>query len=103
MGKDQGVYKKKEMAGEQFAGTDHLERAYEWCQKIGRGRNADMEILLTAALLHDIGLPIDRKKHYEPCRKRRSIEKIPPFLEGRIIKRIEGWTQQGLHHPARNL
>jgi uncharacterized protein len=55
----------KEMAGEQIAGTDHLERAYEWCQKVGRARGADMEILLTAALLHDIGVPIDRKRHYE--------------------------------------
>jgi len=55
----------KEMAGEKIAGVDHLERAYEWCQKIGRTRGAEMEILLTAALLHDIGVPIDRKRHYE--------------------------------------
>lgn len=58
-------FTKKEMAGEQIAGTDHLERAYEWCQKIGKVKGADMGILLTAALLHDIGLTIDRKKHYE--------------------------------------
>ena len=58
-------FTRKEMAGEQFAGTDHLERAYEWCQKIGKGKGADMEILLTAALIHDIGLPIGRQKHYE--------------------------------------
>jgi uncharacterized protein len=58
-------FTRKEMVGEKFAGTDHLERAYEWCQKVGRIRGADMEILLTAALLHDIGVPIDQKKHYE--------------------------------------
>ena len=28
------------------------------------GKGADIEILLTAALLHDIGVPIERKKHY---------------------------------------
>jgi len=58
-------FTKKEMADEKIAGTDHLKRAYEWCKKVGRARGADMEILLTAALLHDIGVPIDRKKHYE--------------------------------------
>ncbi|MDI7260503.1 MAG: HD domain-containing protein [Thermodesulfobacteriota bacterium] len=58
-------FTRKEMAGEKIAGTDHLERAYEWCQKVGKARGADIEILLTAALLHDIGVPIDRKKHYD--------------------------------------
>jgi len=58
-------FTRKEMAGEQIAGTDHLERVYEWCQKIGKGKSGEMEILLTAALLHDIGMPVDRKKHYE--------------------------------------
>jgi HD superfamily phosphodiesterase len=69
-------YTEKEMAGEQFAGTDHLERAFEWCQKIGSERNAEMEILLTAALLHDIGLTIDRTKHYEA-----GLPKARDFLE----------------------
>jgi len=32
----------------------------DWVKK-----GSDMEILLTAALIHDIGLPIDPKKHYE--------------------------------------
>ncbi len=58
-------FTKKEMAKEQFSGTDHLDRAFEWCQKIGEKRNAETEVLLTAALLHDIGLTVDRKTHYE--------------------------------------
>jgi uncharacterized protein len=58
-------FTRREMTGEKIAGTDHLERTYEWCQKVGRAKGADMEILLTGALLHDIGVPIDRKKHYE--------------------------------------
>jgi uncharacterized protein len=34
-------------------GFDHIERVYGLCQQIGEQENADMEILLTAALLHD--------------------------------------------------
>lgn len=55
----------KQMAEERVAGSDHLERAYQWCNKIGKEKGADMEVLLTAALLHDIGVPIDRKRHYD--------------------------------------
>ncbi len=55
----------KEMAEEPFAGVDHLERVYEWCREIGPEKGANMEVLLTAALLHDIGVPIDRQKHYD--------------------------------------
>jgi uncharacterized protein len=55
----------KEVIGEKVAGIDHLERAFAWCQKVGKAKGANMETLLTGALLHDIGVPIDRKKHYE--------------------------------------
>jgi uncharacterized protein len=34
-------------------GFGHIERVYRLCQKIGELEGADMEILLTAALLHD--------------------------------------------------
>ncbi len=34
-------------------GFDHIERVYQLCQVIGTAEGADMEILLTAALLHD--------------------------------------------------
>lgn len=34
-------------------GFDHIERVYRLCQVIGSAEGADMEILLTAALLHD--------------------------------------------------
>ena len=34
-------------------GFDHIERVYRTCEKIGLLEGADMEILLTAALLHD--------------------------------------------------
>ena len=35
-------------------GFDHIERVYRLCEKIGPPEGADMEILLTAALLHDV-------------------------------------------------
>lgn len=34
-------------------GFDHIERVYALCQRIGAQEGADMEIVLTAALLHD--------------------------------------------------
>lgn len=34
-------------------GFDHIERVYTLCQRIGAQEGADMEIVLTAALLHD--------------------------------------------------
>jgi uncharacterized protein len=34
-------------------GFDHIERVYGLCRRIGEKEGADMEILLTAALLHD--------------------------------------------------
>ena len=34
-------------------GFDHIERVYALCQHIGERESADMEILLSAALLHD--------------------------------------------------
>ena len=80
-------FTRKEMAGEQIAGTDHLERVYEWCQKIGKGKSGEMEILLTAALLHDIGVPVDRKKHYEAALpKARAFLSELEFKEDEIKK-----------------
>ncbi len=93
----------KEMLKEQFSGTDHLERAFEWCQKIGTEKNAEMEILLTAALLHDIGLTVDRKTHYEA-----GLPKAKAFLEElgfnkkeipRILHVIEAHSRYGGPEP----
>ncbi|MFQ5887783.1 MAG: HD domain-containing protein [Candidatus Hydrothermarchaeales archaeon] len=42
-------------------GFDHVERVMKMCRRMGRGENADLEVLKFAALLHDI----DRKKEDE--------------------------------------
>ncbi len=34
-------------------GFDHIERVYHLCEQIGKAEGADLEIVLTAALLHD--------------------------------------------------
>lgn len=36
-------------------GWDHVQRVYDLCQLIGRKEECDMTVLLSAALLHDIG------------------------------------------------
>jgi len=96
-------FTRKEMAGEQIAGADHLERAYEWCRKIGKGKSGEMEILLTAALLHDIGVPIDRKKHYEAALpKARAFLSELEFREDeikRILHVIETHSRYGGPDP----
>jgi len=61
---------KSDLANEPVAGTDHVERMVTWCQRLGPGEEADMEILIAGALLHDVGVVIDRKKHYVVGRKR---------------------------------
>jgi len=40
-------------ADDEVHGFGHIERVYKLCQQIGLAEGADLEILLTAALLHD--------------------------------------------------
>jgi uncharacterized protein len=40
-------------ADDEVHGFGHIERVYRLCEQIGLAESADMEILLTAALLHD--------------------------------------------------
>jgi uncharacterized protein len=59
-----------DLADEPVASIDHVERMAIWCQKIGASKETDMEVLIAGALLHDIGVPIDRKTHYAVGRNR---------------------------------
>lgn len=49
---------------EPVASPDHVLRMTEWCSRLGPQVGADMVALLAGALLHDIGVPIERKTHY---------------------------------------
>lgn len=53
-----------QLADEQVASPDHVERMTTWCQKLGQNLNIDLEALTAGALVHDIGVTIDRKTHY---------------------------------------
>jgi uncharacterized protein len=61
---------KVELANEPVASTDHVERMTRWCQELGPAIDADMEVLIPGALLHDVGVVINRKKHYVVGRTR---------------------------------
>jgi uncharacterized protein len=61
---------KVDLANEPVASTDHVERMTRWCQELGPAIDADMEVLIPGALLHDVGVVINRKKHYVVGRTR---------------------------------
>ena len=63
---------KTELADEPVASPDHVERMTGWCQLLGPKMSADMEVLLAGALLHDVGVVVNRKNHYTVGRKRAS-------------------------------
>ena len=48
-----------------FSGLDHAERVLQIVEDIGQREGADLDILRVAALLHDIGVPINKARHYE--------------------------------------
>ena len=48
-----------------FSGLDHAERVLRIVEDIGQREGADLDTLRVAALLHDIGVPINKERHYE--------------------------------------
>jgi len=79
------VYAKSDLAEEPVASTDHVERMTSWCQKLGPDAGADMEVLVAGALLHDVGVVINRKKHFVVGRERAAeILKEVGFPEEKI-------------------
>jgi uncharacterized protein len=55
---------REDLRAEPVASPDHVLRMTEWCSRIGSQVGADMEILLSGALVHDVGVVIERKTHY---------------------------------------
>ncbi len=48
-----------------FSGMDHAARVGQIAEDIGRAEGADLGVLRVAALLHDIGVPLDKGRHFE--------------------------------------
>lgn len=48
-----------------FAGMDHIERVRELAEALGAEEGADLGVVRAAAYLHDIGVPLNKMRHYE--------------------------------------
>jgi len=73
---------KKALENEMVATYDHSIRVYDWCLKMGNEMGANLDVLLPAALVHDVGVPINKPKHYEVGKeKARGILKEAGFPE----------------------
>jgi uncharacterized protein len=81
---------KQILAKEPVASIDHVERMTTWCQKLGDAAGANMDVLIAGALLHDVGVTVNRKLHYSVGRKQAE----------EILSEVgfpEGMTDQALH------
>ncbi len=56
---------KELLSQEPVASPDHVHRMTQWCEKMGKSLGADMEVLLAGALVHDVGVTVNRKLHFE--------------------------------------
>jgi uncharacterized protein len=76
---------KSDLSKEPVASVDHVERMTTWCQRLGPDEGVDMEVLTAGALLHDVGVVINRKEHFRVGRSRaESVLKEVGFPEDKI-------------------
>ncbi len=76
------------MAGDASShGWDHVERVWRLCRRIGTEEGADLEILLPAACLHDIGRPEEKASGGRLCHARLGADKARGILEGEGYER----------------
>lgn len=72
-------------------GYEHTKRVIELCQVMGLENGADMEVLIPAAILHDIGRPKDNHAAESAILAREILENngFTPILIDKIIHAIE--------------
>lgn len=56
------TYAREELGESGSHGMDHTERVTRLCRMIGQREGADMDILIPAALLHDIARPLEKEQ-----------------------------------------
>jgi len=66
---------------------DHTERVYNFCLRIGKKENADMEILKLAAILHDIGREEEDRLNGKICHAEKGAILAKKLLEKYNIKK----------------
>ncbi len=60
---------------------DHTERVYRLCLRIGRKEKADLDVLMLAALLHDIGREEEDRSNGRICHGQRGAKLAKKILE----------------------
>ena len=94
---------KTELSDEPVASPDHVERMTGWCRFLGPKVGANMEVLLAGALLHDVGVVINRKNHYTVGRARAAeILKETGFPEEKtedVLHVLEAHSRYGGPEP----
>ncbi len=93
----------EDLRGEPVASTDHVRRMAEWCVRLGPTVGADMEALLAGALLHDVGVVIDRKTHYlvgrDRAREIMSQAGVPEEKREAAVHVLESHSRYGGPEP----
>lgn len=72
-------------------GYEHTERVVELCKVIGNALGANMEVLIPAAILHDIGRPLDKHASHSAVLAREILENkgLNSIVIDEIIHAIE--------------
>lgn len=72
-------------------GYEHTQRVVELCKVIGLELGANMEILIPAAILHDIGRPMDKHASESAVQAKKILENngLNPMVIDEIIHAIE--------------
>lgn len=72
-------------------GYEHTERVVELCKVIGAELGANMDVLIPAAILHDIGRPLDNHASQSALQAREILENngLNPRVTDEIIHAIE--------------
>lgn len=70
-------------------GYEHTERVIETCKVLGQALNADMTILIPAAILHDIGRGKDDHAYHSAIMAKEILEELSNTNVDEIIHAIE--------------